>query len=59
MYVSVKVPTISGLTKTINYPVDLSQGCMLSHILFAIFINELNDLFSNSYVRGIQFIPNT
>ena len=37
--------------------VGLKQGCLLSPMIFSIFINDLTELIQNSSIRGIQLFP--
>ena len=59
IYLSVKarVRTASGYTDTFQCPVGLRQGCKLSPILFIMFINDIEQVFRDSGVRGIQLFP--
>ena len=50
--------TSQGYTDTCSCPVGLLQGCSLSPILFAMFIDELYTLLCECDVRGIQLMPN-
>ena len=38
-------------------PIGLKQGCLLSPVLFSIFINQLSDKMSESGIKGLQFFP--
>ena len=38
-------------------PKGLKQGCLLSPIIFSVFVNELSKLIENSNLRGIQLFP--
>ena len=44
-------------TKYFECHVGLKQGCMLSPVIFSIFVNELTKLFENSDILGIQLFP--
>ena len=46
-------------TKYFDCPVRLKQGCMLSPVIFSIFVNKLTKLIENNdiHVRGIQLFP--
>ena len=37
--------------------IGLKKGCLLSPVLFSIFINKLWDKMSNSGIKGLQFFP--
>ena len=52
------VRTSQGYTDTCSCPVGLLQGCSLSPILFAMFIDEFYTLLCDCDVRGIQLLPN-
>lgn len=59
IYCSVKscVRVNGNMSGTFNCPVGLRQGCSLSPILFALFINELHTLLEDNNTRGIQLFP--
>ena len=59
MYESVKtcVRVNGDYTKYFDCPVGLKQGCMLSPVIFSLFVNELTKLIENSDIRGIQLFP--
>ena len=59
IYASVKgaVKTYSGPSNSFDYPLELRQGCSLSPIQFALFINELQGFYLSNIVRGIQLFP--
>ena len=59
MYETVKarVRTEEGYTEAFDCPVGLKQGCMLSPVIFSIFVNELTKLMENSDIHGIQLFP--
>ena len=44
-------------TDEFNCPAGLKQGCLLSPMIFSIFINDLADLIQNSGIRDIQLFP--
>ena len=44
-------------TDYFNCKVGLKQGCLLSPMIFSIFINDLTELIQNSSIRGIQLFP--
>ena len=46
-----------SLTNFFDCPIGLKQGCLLSPVLFSIFINELADKMSKSGIKGLQFFP--
>ncbi|MEW8542874.1 MAG: reverse transcriptase family protein, partial [Candidatus Thiodiazotropha sp.] len=46
-----------SLTNFFDCPVGLRQGCMLSPILFSLFINEFVELIEQSGLRGVQLYP--
>jgi hypothetical protein len=60
IYSSVKacVRENNVVSNVFDCPVGLRQGCSLSPILFALFINELHDLLASNNTRGIQLFPN-
>ena len=45
------------ISNVFECPVGLRQGCNLSPILFALFINELESTIANSGCHGIQLHP--
>ena len=45
------------LTDTFDCPVGLRQGCMMSPVLFSLFIDEFVELIEQSGLRGIQLYP--
>ena len=59
MYETVKarIRTEEGYTEAFDCPVGLKQGCMLSPVIFSIFVNELTKLRENSDKHGIQLFP--
>jgi hypothetical protein len=59
IYSSVKacVRSSDGITNLFNCPVGLRQGCSLSPVLFAMFINELYSMLCYHDIRGIQLFP--
>ena len=59
VYKSVKscVRVNNSLTDFFDCPVGLRQGCMMSPVLFSLFINELVDLIENRGLKGIQLFP--
>lgn len=59
IYVSVQscVRANGSFTNFFECPVGLKQGCLLSPILFSLFINKLTDKLSNSGIKGLQFFP--
>lgn len=59
VYKSVKciVRTKYGDSDMFSCPLGLRQGCSLSPILFALFINEFYDILSKSNIRGVQLYP--
>ena len=44
-------------TEYFECPKGLKQGCLLSPIIFSVFVNELSKLIQNSNLRGIQLFP--
>ena len=60
IYHSVKscVRSNGNLSNVFDCPVGLRQGCSLSPILFALFINELHTLMVENNIRGVQLFPN-
>ena len=44
-------------TDYFNCKVGLKQGCLLSPMIFSIFINDLTELIQNSSIRGILLFP--
>ncbi|MEW8548219.1 MAG: reverse transcriptase family protein [Candidatus Thiodiazotropha sp.] len=59
VYRSVKacVKVNSTLTEFFDCHVGLRQGCMISPVLFSLFINEFTELIEQSGLRGIQLYP--
>ena len=59
MYACVKscVRFNNECTNTFDCPVGLRQGCLLSPVIFSIFVNELSKLIENSDICGIQLFP--
>lgn len=59
IYISVKacVKTNNGVTDCFECPIGLRQGCNLSPIMFALFIDELYSLLCKNRTRGIQLFP--
>jgi hypothetical protein len=51
------VKTNEGLTDFFDCPMGVRQGCILSPMLFSLFINELDTVISSSCGRGIQMTP--
>ena len=45
------------LTESFDCHIGLRQGCMISPILFSLFINEFAELIKQSDLRGIQLLP--
>ena len=46
-----------SLTDFFDCPVGLRQGCMMSPVLFSLFIDEFGELIEQSGLRGIQMYP--
>ena len=44
-------------TNFFDCPIGLKQGCLLSPVLFSIFINKLSDKMSESGIEGLKFFP--
>ena len=59
VYKSVKscVKIQGSFTEIFDCHVGLRQGCMISPILFSLFINELTELIEHSGLKGIQLLP--
>ena len=59
MYACVKfcVRFNNECTNTFDCPVGLRQGCLLSPVIFSIFVNELSKLIESSDICGIQLFP--
>ena len=59
LYSSIKgcVRAAGELSDVFNCPIGLRQGCNLSPILFAMFINELYEFMVQNNIRGIQLFP--
>ena len=59
VYKSVKscVKIQGSFTEIFDCHVGLRQGCMISPILFSLFINELTELIEYSGLKGIQLLP--
>ena len=45
------------LTESFDCHIGLRQGCVISPILFSLFINEFAELIEQSGLRGIQLLP--
>ncbi|XP_077986167.1 uncharacterized protein LOC144440655 [Glandiceps talaboti] len=60
MYADVKSSVREGNVTSECFALQkgVRQGCMLSPILFSLYINELEKMMKNSGLRGIQFLPN-
>ena len=59
MYKSVKacIRCNNTLTDNINCPIGLKQGCLVSPILFSLFVDKFAKLLQTSGYRGIQLLP--
>lgn len=59
IYSSVKacVRSNQGVSNVFTCPIGLRQGCSLSPVLFAMFINELYSTLCDNNIRGIQLFP--
>ena len=59
VYKSVKscVKVRDTLTESFDCHIGVRQGCMISPILFSLFINEFAELIEQSGLRGIQLLP--
>ena len=44
-------------TEYYECPKGIKQGCLLSPIIFSVFVSELSKLIQNSNVRGILLFP--
>jgi hypothetical protein len=51
------VRTEDNLTEFFDCPVGLRQGCVLSPIMFSLFINEIAEAVDNRGMHGIQLLP--
>ena len=48
----------NNVTDFFNCPIGLKQGCILSPILFNIFISEVSTNLNKSGIHGLQLVPN-
>ena len=56
-YVKACVKVNDDYTDYFNCHIGLKQGCLLSPMIFSIFINDLTVMIQNSGIRGIQIFP--
>ena len=59
IYCKVKtcVKSNNGLTECFDCPVGLKQGCVLSPVLFSLFISQLSDELAKYGKHGVQLFP--